>query len=152
MEFDSSLFTSEVIWFILGVALMLLELVAPGLILIFFGIGAWITSATVLILDIGLNAQLLVFAISSITSLLSLRQSIKKRYMDVSQEGDDKLDHEFIGGKAVTLTPIQNDRDGKVEYNGSQWEAISEFQIKANETVRIIGMKSIKLIVEPFNK
>lgn len=151
MDSSLNLFTSEVIWFILGAILMLLELIAPGLILIFFGVGAWVTAATVLILDIGLNAQLLVFSISSIASLLSLRQSIRKKYMDVSKEGEDQLEDEFIGGKAIAITAIHPERDGKVEYNGSHWEATSSHEIKAKENVRIIGMKSIKLIVEPFN-
>ena len=48
MEIDGTLFTAEVIWFLIGVGLLLLELVAPGLIFVFFGIGAWITAAALL--------------------------------------------------------------------------------------------------------
>jgi len=151
MDSSLNLFTAEVVWFVLGAILMLLELLAPGLILIFFGVGAWVTAATVLLLDIGLNAQLLVFSISSIASLLSLRQSIKKKYMDVSAEGEGQLEDEFIGRKAIAITDILPERDGKVEYNGSHWEAASQQKIKAKDNVRIVGMKSIKLIVEPIN-
>ena len=150
MELDFSLFTPEVIWFLIGVGLLLLELAVPGLIFVFFGIGAWITAAVLLAFDISLNVQLLIFSITSIGSLLLLRQSIRKRYMDMSLEGKSETDNGFIGSQAVSLTPIEPGKDGKVEFNGSQWEACSEVAIEARMSVKIIGMKSIKLIVEPL--
>ena len=71
--------------------------------------------------------------------------------MDVSAEGEGQLEDEFIGRKAIAITDILPERDGKVEYNGSHWEAASQQKIKAKDNVRIVGMKSIKLIVEPIN-
>ena len=79
MEIDGTLFTPEVIWFLIGVGLLLLELVAPGLIFVFFGIGAWITATALLGIDLSLNAQLLLFAATSLGSLLLLRRSIRKK-------------------------------------------------------------------------
>lgn len=150
MELDLSIFTSEVIWFLIGVGLLLIELVAPGLIFVFFGIGAWITAALLLVFDLSLNSQLLIFSLTSIGSLLLLRQSIRKRYMDVSIDGMADADNGFIGSQAVSLTEIEPGKDGKVEFNGSQWEACSNVQIEPRTSVTIIGMKSIKLIVEPL--
>ena len=34
----------ELVWFLFGLALMLGEIVTPGFVLIFFGIGAWLIS------------------------------------------------------------------------------------------------------------
>ena len=151
MEIDFSLFTDEVIWFLIGVGLLLLELVVPGLIFVFFGIGAWLTAAILLAVDLSLNMQLLIFSITSIGSLLSLRHSIRKRYMDISITGkNETIDNGFIGSQAVSLTSIEPGKDGKVEFNGSQWEACSEISIEPRMSVKIIGMKSIKLIVEPL--
>lgn len=152
MQIDFSMFTPEVIWFLIGVGLLLLELVVPGLILVFFGVGAWVTAAVLLVFDISLNSQLLIFILTSISSLLLLRQSIRKRYMDISIGSfSESLDNSFIGNKAVSLTTISPSKNGKVEFNGSQWEACSEQEIEPRMTVKIIGMKSIKLIVEPLN-
>ncbi len=151
MELDLSLFTDEVVWFLIGVGLLLLELIVPGLILVFFGIGAWITAAVLLGFDLSLNMQLLIFSITSVGSLLLLRQSIRKRYMDVSIKGDADSDNGFIGSEAVSLTNIEPGKDGKVEFNGSQWAACANTTIKPRMAVKIIGMKSIKLIVEPIN-
>lgn len=150
MEIDLSLFTAEVVWFLIGVGLLLLELIIPGLILVFFGIGAWITALVLLGFDLSLNSQLLVFSLTSVGSLLLLRQSIRNRYMDVSIKGDNDMDNGFIGSQAVSLTDIEPGKDGKVEFNGSQWEACANTPIKPRMAVRIIGMKSIKLIVEPI--
>ena len=150
MEIDFSIFTPEVLWFLIGVGLLLLELAVPGLIFVFFGIGAWLTAAVLLFFDLSLNAQLLIFSLSSIGSLLSLRHHIRKKYMDVSLEGKGDPDHHFIGSSAVSLTEIKPGHDGKVEFNGSQWEACSDHNIEPRMSVTIIGMKSIKLIVEPF--
>jgi len=35
---------SALLWFLLGLGVMALELVLPGFVIIFFGIGAWITA------------------------------------------------------------------------------------------------------------
>ena len=150
MELDSSLFTPEVIWFLIGVGLLLLELVIPGLIFVFFGVGAWVTAAVLLGIDISFNSQLLLFGITSVGSLLVLRKSIRKKYMDVSISGVEDADNGFIGSQAVSLTEIALGKDGKVEFNGSQWTACSLEKIEPRTAVIITGMKSIKLIVEPL--
>ena len=147
---ETELFTPAVIWFLVGTALLLLELAIPGLIVVFFGVGAWLTAACLLFFDLSLNSQLLIFLLTSLGSLFSLRQSIKKKYMDFSVEGVDEQANDFIGSKAISLTELGPDKLGKVEFNGTEWEAISESNIKKDMSVKIIGMKSIKLIVEPF--
>ena len=150
MEIDGILLNPEVIWFLIGVGLLLLELVVPGLIFVFFGIGAWVTAATLLGVDLSLNAQLILFSVTSLGSLLLLRKSIRKKYMDVSIDGVEDADNGFIGSQAVSLTEIEPGKDGKVEFNGSQWEACSTSKIESRMAVTITGMKSIKLIVEPL--
>ena len=70
--------------------------------------------------------------------------------MDVSLNGVSDTDNGFVGSQAVSLTAIEPGKDGKVEFNGSQWEACSETSIEPRMSVIITGMKSIKLIVEPL--
>ena len=62
----------EIIWFLVGLVLLVMEFALPGLIIGFFGIGAWIVAAVCLITEIGLNAQLAIFIVSSVLSLLLL--------------------------------------------------------------------------------
>ena len=57
---------SALLWFLFGLGIMVLELVQPGFIVIFFGIGAWVTALLVWLGVLqSLNAQLLAFLASS---------------------------------------------------------------------------------------
>ena len=56
----------EIIWFFIGLLLALLEFGIPGLIILFFGIGAWVTALSCMLFDVGLNGQIIIFIISSL--------------------------------------------------------------------------------------
>ncbi|HCL97209.1 MAG TPA: NfeD family protein, partial [Verrucomicrobiales bacterium] len=65
----------KMLWFIAGLAMILLEFVAPGVIIIFFGIGAWVVAMGMWIGMIdSVPAQCLTFAISSLLLLFTLRR------------------------------------------------------------------------------
>ena len=47
---ETSIFSKpELVWFIAGLGLFLLELVLPGFVIFFFGIGAWVTALICLV-------------------------------------------------------------------------------------------------------
>ena len=69
----------ELIWFIIGLICLLLEFAAPGFIIGFFGIGAWIVAGTLLFFDISLTTQLLLFIIASVLLTVFLRKWIWKQ-------------------------------------------------------------------------
>ena len=61
-----TIFSAWLIWFLLGIGLAFLELYMPGFIVLFFGVGCWIVAGTLLILDLTITQQLIVF-IAAIT-------------------------------------------------------------------------------------
>ena len=69
-----------VIWFLIGLGLLLLELVLPGLVILFFGTGAWVTALVCAIADIRLNVQILIFLVASLLGLVLLRKYLKNRF------------------------------------------------------------------------
>jgi len=71
--------SSELLWFVVGLVFMLAELALPGFVIIFFGIGAWVTAVCVAlgIVD-SFNGQLAIFLISSILTLVLFRKQGKK--------------------------------------------------------------------------
>ena len=71
-----NLLSAAVIWFIIGFILFILEFVVPGLILFFFGLGAWVVALVSLFYDLSLNEQLIIFVITSVLSILLLRKWI----------------------------------------------------------------------------
>jgi len=147
---------SALLWFLFGLGIMVLELVQPGFIVIFFGIGAWITALVVWLGGVeSLNIQLLVFLISSILSLLALRkwlQSTLQGHVSETEVSESKLD-DFLGHKAKVTTDVSPDTaDGRVEFRGTEWSATAKAPIPAGTTVRIVSKKNLTLGVEPINR
>ena len=140
----------EIIWFLVGLALLILEFILPGLIIAFFGVGAWIVALVCLITDIGINTQLIIFIISSILSLLCLRKWLKGVFLGhaVSKQNLKENLDEFIGQKAVVKEKIIPKAGGKVEFHGTNWVAEADEEIAEGAMVRIIGKDNITLKVK----
>jgi len=141
----------EIVWFIIGLALFLLELVLPGFVIFFFGVGAWVTALLCLIANPGINLQAIVFGATSILSLVLLRKMIQKRFFYSKEELSREVEDEFSGREGIALTEFSPGRTGKVEFKGNQWKAESEFEITEGQRVIIKKKESFKLIVEPKN-
>lgn len=120
--------TPELVWFICGVVLALLEFAVPGVILVFFGFGAWVTALTTYLgLTEGTAPQLLVFAVVSVILLIGLRRYIRNRFsgfISDRQAPDQNLD-EFTGKSVLVLEDIAPGEPGKVEFKGAPWRAES---------------------------
>lgn len=140
---------AAVIWFLIGLVLILLELIVPGLVLVFFGIGAWVTALVCLFADVSINTQLVLFLISSLVSLALLRRALKNRYAD-RKTPDSELEDEYIGQTAVAISSFAAGETGKVSFKGSHWEAIAQQAVLEGQKLKITGYKSIKLFVEPL--
>ena len=135
-----------VIWFLVGLGLLLLELVLPGLVILFFGAGAWVTALVCAIVDISLNWQIAIFLLASLLGLVLLRKYLKRRFFDKKdEEVKDQLE-EFIGRKAKALEDFREGA-GKVEFKGTQWSARSESEVKKGQMVTITSKDSLTLIV-----
>lgn len=151
MPDQETIFNPTLLWFLLGLALIFLEFIVPGVILVFFGIGAWAAAATSYLgLTASFKYQLIVFAIVSIALLVVLRKWIKgKFYGHVADVQDlSKNIDEFTGQSVVVLQDIIPDKmDGAVEFKGARWRAISEDHIKTGELAVIIGVDGIILSV-----
>ena len=136
-----------VIWFLVGLGLLLLELVLPGLVILFFGVGAWVTALVCAITDINLNWQIFIFLIASLLGLVLLRKYLKKRFFGrTDKEIADQLE-EFIGRKAKALEDFK-DGTGKVEFKGTHWTATCKEAVSKGDWVLIKSKDSLTLKVE----
>lgn len=136
------------IWLLCGVIGLALELILPGLIVLFFGCGALLTGiATWIFPSLQIEGQLIVFVVSSVVLLLVFRKMLRNRFFNNSKESGDELADEYIGKTAVALTDFANGH-GEVEFKGSKWEALSVNEIRKGDTVVISSRESIKLTVE----
>jgi membrane protein implicated in regulation of membrane protease activity len=153
---SKTIFNSTLLWFLLGLALIFLEFVVPGVILVFFGIGAWAAAVTTYFgLTVSFQFQLLVFAVTSVLLLVVLRKWIKGKFYghvgDV-QDQTKNLD-EFTGQSVVVLEDvIPNKMEGAVEFKGARWRAVSDEHIKNGEMAIITGADGIILKVRKIEE
>jgi inner membrane protein len=139
----------ELLWFILGLILFLLELVIPGFFIFFFGLGAWVTALVCLVAEPGTNLQIIIFALVSVISLVALRKIIQKKFFYSKGKESEEVEDEFTGKEAVAINEFGQDHIGKVEFKGTTWKAESKSPVKNGDRVIIIGKENFKLIVEP---
>ena len=142
--------TPELLWFLIGLILILLEFGIPGVITVFFGIGAWLVALLCLLFNIPLNLQIIVFIIGSIIPLILLRKWFKQLLDGRSIVGPVDLDEleEFLGKKVIVTEEITPDRRGRVEFRGSTWKAEAYEKIAVGTTVEIVDKNNITLIVK----
>jgi inner membrane protein len=138
------------LWFVAGLAMLLTELFAPALILMFFGLGAWVVTLFYLVFGIGLPAQLLVFGASSLLLLALLRRKLKTVFLGnvtSRQETAGKNIEDVYGREALVTIRIEPGRPGKVEFNGVAWDAEADDTIEAGTRVKIIDRNGLRFKV-----
>ena len=139
------------LWFLAGLVLMLLELLLPGIILVFIGLGAWVAALAAWLgwVD-SLAGQALVFAIASVVLLVGLRRLFKGWLTGVTLAGDSAHElNEFIGKTVPVLTAIPSGGMGKVEFRGAHWNAQSSEPLGAGASAIITGREGLCLLVRP---
>jgi len=129
------------IWLAVGVGFILAELMAPGFIVLFFGIGALIAGATAFF-GSSLQMQLLVFGVSSLTLLLLLRRFLAPVFRgSTAVEGSEEHDS-AIGAQAEVVEAIEPPQGGRIKFQGSFWNAEAATNIETGSMVRIVSRRS----------
>lgn len=129
---------------------MLLELIAPGFILCFFGLSA----ATVGVLKFAFGdvltptGQLAAFSAFSILYILILRRYLKRVFVGGKVETKTDFDNDSIGriGKltAAVLPPLT----GRVMLGDAEWTAEADRPIEAGANVRVVAQQNLTMKVE----
>ena len=138
----------SVIWLIAMVILLVVEAIVPGLISIWFAIGALAALISALF-HAPVWLQLVWFFAISILTLVLTRPFVKK-YVNsrVTPTNADVV----IGKDAVVTERIDNlHAQGAVMLDGKVWTARTEKEqvtVEAGETVRVLRIEGVKLIVE----
>ena len=152
MEAIANFFSPQLIWFFIGLGLVLLEFIIPGVIIVFFGIGAWVTSLLMVFFNFGINTQLVIFLASSLILLVILRKKVQNMFVGKSNEADNIDIDQVVGTKVKVVEKIGLNDKGKVLFNGTNWNAISDVEIAENEIVEIIEKDNLTLKVKPLKE
>lgn len=142
----------QYVWIIVGLAIMSMELFLPGFILCFFGLGAVLTGLLKIFIPMGVNTQLVLFAVLSIVLLVSFRRYAQGYFTGrVSNKNPAGRPMELHTGETAIVTEdiIPNSPRGKVEFHGTAWNADSDVEIKKGARVTIIERHDLTLKVKP---
>jgi len=130
--------SSSLIWFLIGVGFLIAELAVPGFILIFFTAGCWIAALATWLFDIELTSQILIFIVSSLTLLFTLRKYSLKIFKGKMHAGmDDHYTDSKIGKTAIVTKTITPNMPGEIKVMGSFWRAIAEVKIEEGQSVLV---------------
>ena len=139
------------LWLGSGIFLMATELLLPGLVMVFVGMGALTVAISMYFGYVdGYVHQLMIFFISSSIYLSTLRFLVLRFVpTDTRKENIDE-DAEVIGSMVEVVADIKSGEFGRVNQSGSTWQARAEGHqtILKGEQVKIIGRDNITWIVK----
>lgn len=137
------------LWMYLGAVLMLMELMAPGFVIFFFGLSA----ATVGLVRFAfgdafdLTWQLAAFSAFSILYLVFLRRWVQKVFAGkVVAEGTD-FENENVGRLGKVTEAINPPLTGRVMLGDAEWTAEADVAIQAGSDVRVVSQNNLTVKV-----
>lgn len=148
--YNHGMLTCAWLWIYAGTALMLLELIAPGFILCFFGLSA----ATVGVLRFAFGEafsptwQLAAFSVFSILYIVLLRQYLKKVFVGGKVETKTDFDNESVGRLGQVTTAINPPLAGRILLGDAEWTAEADEPIAAGANVKVVAQNNLTMRVE----
>lgn len=135
-------------WLILGIALTVLETVAPGVVFLWMGIAAGLTGLIVLAID-GLSWQIqtLIFAALSVVSVVSGRLWLRHRPTATDHPTLNRRGEQHIGHVFTLDAPIVNGV-GKIKVGDATWK-VAGADLPAGTRVKVVAAEGTILRVEP---
>ena len=121
---------------------LIAEFIMSTFIMFFFAIGAVIVSIVTAFYDLSINSQIILFALSSVISLVLLRNYMKNIFKGAESKGKDKyFDNSIDSNKniAIVSKTIQPNSFGEIKYKGTFYKAQSENLIDEGKKVKVVS-------------
>ena len=136
-------------WWALAAVLLVFEMMLPGVVFLFLAIGAAASGFFLLVVsDLSLELQLLVFAIVSVASAVMLRPTLKRLQQDrVANTGLNARGESLVGRTIVLDSPILRGQ-GRVMLADGSW-TVTGPDMAAGTRVRVTAVNGTELKVEP---
>ncbi len=135
------------IWLSIGLALAALEMVVPGVYLIWLALAALITGALTFVLDLGLVVQVTNFIFLSLIVAFSAKRWLRDRPIESVDPMMNDRQGRMIGQTAVVTQALEGG-SGRVRYGDGEWSARGP-DLAEGVRVRITGADGTNLVVEP---
>ena len=136
------------IWLTLGLALAGLEMLVPGVYLIWLAVAAILTGLLTLGLDLSLPMQIVDFVFLALIAVFSARRFLRDKPIVSTDPLLNQRGAQLVGETAVVTEPIE-EGSGRVRLGDSEWIARGP-DMAPGTRVRITGNKGVVLLVEPL--
>ena len=134
-------------WLILAAVLLVLEMIAPGIFLMWFGMAAAATGLIVFRYDLTWQWQLIWFCCLSLVTVLVVNRYLRQHPLESEQPLLNERASQLIGRSFELADAIQNGR-GSVRVGDSIWR-VSGPELAAGTRVKVAGVDGTVLKVEP---
>ena len=136
------------VWLTLGLLLAALEMLVPGVYLIWLAAAALVTGAMTFAFDLSLPIQVVDFVFLSLIAAFSAKRFLGEKPIESSDPLMNRRGARMVGETALVVTAIEHG-SGRVKVGDSEWIARGA-ETAAGERVRIIGTDGSTLLVEPL--
>ena len=134
-------------WIILGILLMGVELLAPGVFFIWLGLAAVVTGLLDAALDLSWQASSLVFAALSVAAVIVGRRITRSTKPQDTQAELLNQRGQALVGRVFTLEAPIKDGEGRIRVGDSSWRVIGEDRF-VGARVRVVRVEGATLVVE----
>ena len=136
------------VWLILGLVLAGLEMVVPGVYLIWLALAAIVTGVLTLGLDLSLPSQIVDFVFLSLIAVFSARRWLRDKPIVSSDPLMNRRGARLVGETALVVQAIEHG-SGRIHLGDSEWIARGP-DVPSGERVRVTGSEGAILLVEPI--
>ena len=134
-------------WWILALALIIVEMFVPGTFFLWMGISAIVVGLIAWLIPVmGWEFQLMLFAILSLVSIVAWRVYQRRHPDESDQPALNRRGEQYIGRVFVLETPIENGF-GKVRVGDTLWR-VRGSDAAAGSRVKVVGTEGVLLLVE----
>ena len=131
-------------WIIAGLVLAVLEMIVPGMVIIWFGIAGVVTG----VLAIFVRNQYIQFGVFVVLSGLMVVFSQRIARGITHAEPELVGANRWVGVSGRVISDIRPPEFGRVKVQGEEWRATAAGVIPAGGTVRVVEVAGTHLVVE----
>ncbi len=135
------------LWLYAGALLMLMEVMAPGFVVFFFGLAAATVGLALFAFDVPAAGQLALFTACCIVYIVGLRRLMKALFMGETTETKAPAS-EFAGRLGKVVEEIRPEAPGRVLLGDAEWTAVAGECLAPGTEVRVVDQKNLTLAVE----
>ena len=128
---------------------MMMELLAPGFVVFFFGLSAMTVGACRFAFGEAFTStwQVAAFSAFSVIYLVGLRRWLKSVFGGDRVDGRDNFENTLVGRVGTVVEAVNPPLQGRVEVGDAQWTAVADAPLSEGTAVKVVKQENLTLTV-----